>query len=63
MGAVNGITAITLPWYASRATGVVALVLLTAVMVLGIVINRQGGCPGCPGSVSPACTGTCRCWR
>ncbi len=45
---MNGITASTLPWYASRATGVVALLLLTAVMVLGIVINRQGRLPGLP---------------
>jgi predicted ferric reductase len=46
--AVNGLTASTLPWYASRATGVVALLLLTAVMVLGIIINRQGRLPGLP---------------
>jgi methionine sulfoxide reductase heme-binding subunit len=45
---MNGITASTLPWYASRATGVVALLLLTAVMVLGILINRQGRLPGLP---------------
>ena len=48
VGAVNGLTASTLPWYASRATGVVALLLLTAVMVLGIIINRQGRLPGLP---------------
>jgi methionine sulfoxide reductase heme-binding subunit len=35
-------------WYASRATGVVALLLLTAVLVLGILINRQGRLPGLP---------------
>jgi methionine sulfoxide reductase heme-binding subunit len=35
-------------WYASRATGVVALLLLTAVLVLGIVVNRQGRLPGLP---------------
>jgi methionine sulfoxide reductase heme-binding subunit len=35
-------------WYASRATGVVALVLLTAVLVLGILVNRQGRLPGLP---------------
>jgi methionine sulfoxide reductase heme-binding subunit len=46
---MNGITSSTLPWYASRATGVVALVLLTAVMLLGILINRQGRLPGLPG--------------
>ncbi|HEY6500209.1 MAG TPA: ferric reductase-like transmembrane domain-containing protein [Streptosporangiaceae bacterium] len=45
---MNGITSSTLPWYTSRATGVVALVLLTAVMVLGMLINRQGRLPGLP---------------
>jgi methionine sulfoxide reductase heme-binding subunit len=45
---MNGITATTAPWYASRATGVVALVLLTGVMVLGVLINRQGRLPGLP---------------
>lgn len=35
-------------WYASRATGIVALLLLTAVLVLGIVVNRQGRIPGLP---------------
>jgi DMSO/TMAO reductase YedYZ heme-binding membrane subunit len=35
-------------WYASRATGIVALLLLTAVLVLGIVVNRQGRLPGLP---------------
>lgn len=48
LGAMNGITASTLPWYVSRATGVVALVLLTAVMVLGILVSRQGRLPGLP---------------
>jgi methionine sulfoxide reductase heme-binding subunit len=45
---VNGITSSTALWYASRATGVVALLLLTAVMVLGILVNRQGRLPGLP---------------
>ena len=45
---MSGITAGTLPWYISRATGVVALVLLTAVMVIGILVNRQGRLPGLP---------------
>jgi predicted ferric reductase len=45
---VNGITSSTALWYASRATGVVALVLLTGVMVLGILVNRQGRLPGLP---------------
>src|SRR6201996_6179511 len=35
-------------WYASRATGIVALLLLTAVMVLGILVSRQGRLPGLP---------------
>lgn len=38
----------TVFWYASRATGVVALLLLTAVFVLGVTINRQGRMPGLP---------------
>ena len=45
---MHGITASTLPWYVSRATGVVALLLLTAVMIIGILINRQGRLPGLP---------------
>ncbi len=35
-------------WYASRATGVIALVLLTAVLVLGMLVSRQGRLPGLP---------------
>ena len=38
----------TVFWYASRATGVVALLLLTGVLVLGILVNRQGRLPGLP---------------
>jgi DMSO/TMAO reductase YedYZ heme-binding membrane subunit len=38
----------TVFWYASRATGVVALLLLTAVFVLGITVNRQARIPGLP---------------
>ncbi len=38
----------TVFWYTSRATGIVALLLLTAVFALGIVINRQGKLPGLP---------------
>jgi len=45
---MSGIAASTLPWYVSRATGVVALLLLTAVMLIGILINRQGRLPGLP---------------
>ena len=36
-------------WYASRATGIVALLLLTAVMVIGVLVTRQGRLPGLPG--------------
>jgi methionine sulfoxide reductase heme-binding subunit len=43
-----GITSSTALWYASRATGVVALVLLTAVVLLGILVNRRGRLPGLP---------------
>jgi sulfoxide reductase heme-binding subunit YedZ len=35
-------------WYASRATGIVALLLLTAVLVLGILVSRQGRLPALP---------------
>jgi len=42
------LTSSTALWYASRATGVVAMVLLTAVVVLGIVVSRQGRLPGLP---------------
>jgi methionine sulfoxide reductase heme-binding subunit len=43
-----GITSSTALWYASRATGVVALVLLTVVVLLGIMVNRRGRLPGLP---------------
>jgi methionine sulfoxide reductase heme-binding subunit len=36
-------------WYASRATGVVTLLLFTAVLVLGLMVTRQGRLPGLPG--------------
>jgi methionine sulfoxide reductase heme-binding subunit len=49
MGAdVSGITQSTALWYASRATGIVCLVLFTAVVLLGILVNRQGRLPGLP---------------
>ena len=37
---MNGITQSTALWYASRATGVVSLLLLTAVVLLGVLVNR-----------------------
>jgi sulfoxide reductase heme-binding subunit YedZ len=45
---MSGITSSAALWYASRATGVVSLVLLSAVMILGILVNRQGRLPGLP---------------
>lgn len=42
-------TSSTALWYASRATGVVALLLLTVVMLLGLLVTRQGRLPGLPG--------------
>jgi methionine sulfoxide reductase heme-binding subunit len=35
-------------WYASRATGIVALILLTAVFVLGIAVGGKNRLPGLP---------------
>jgi predicted ferric reductase len=35
-------------WYASRATGVVSLILFSLVAILGILVNRQGRLPGLP---------------
>ena len=45
---MNGITSSTALWYASRATGVVCLSLFTLVVLLGILVNRQGRLPGLP---------------
>ena len=45
---MSGITQSTALWYASRATGVVTLVLLTLVVLLGVLVNRQGRLPGLP---------------
>jgi methionine sulfoxide reductase heme-binding subunit len=46
---MTGITHATALWYASRATGVVTMLLLTAVLLLGILVNRQGRLSGLPG--------------
>jgi methionine sulfoxide reductase heme-binding subunit len=45
---VSGINSSTALWYASRATGVVALLLMTAVVLLGLTVTRQGRLPGLP---------------
>jgi predicted ferric reductase len=41
-------TTATAFWFASRATGVISLVLFSVVAILGILINRQGRLPGLP---------------
>lgn len=43
---VSGIDSSTALWYASRATGVVSLLLLTAVMLLGVGVTRGRRPPG-----------------
>jgi methionine sulfoxide reductase heme-binding subunit len=45
---VSGINSSTALWYASRATGVVTLLLMTAVVLLGLLVTRQGRLPGLP---------------
>jgi methionine sulfoxide reductase heme-binding subunit len=45
MTAITGSTAL---WYASRATGVVSLLLLSLVVMIGILVNRQRRLPGLP---------------
>jgi len=35
-------------WFASRATGVISLILFSVVAILGILVNRQGRLPGLP---------------
>jgi predicted ferric reductase len=45
---MSGITSSTALWYASRSTGLVVMVLLSAVVVLGILVSRQGRLPGLP---------------
>ena len=45
---MNGITSSTALWYASRATGIVSLLMLTGVVVLGVAVRRQSRLPGLP---------------
>ena len=45
---MTGINSSTALWYTSRATGVVSLLLLTAVLLLGLLVTRQGRLPGLP---------------
>ena len=51
---VSGINSSTVLWYASRATGVVALLLLTAVLLLGLLVTRLIESYGRPASLRPA---------
>jgi methionine sulfoxide reductase heme-binding subunit len=48
LGNMSGINSSTALWYASRATGVVALLLMTGVVLLGLLVTRQGRLPGLP---------------
>jgi sulfoxide reductase heme-binding subunit YedZ len=45
---MTAITQSTALWYASRSTGVVSLLLLSLVLVIGMLVNRQGRLPGLP---------------
>lgn len=45
---MNGITSSTALWYASRATGIIALIMLTGVVVLGVAVQRRRALPGLP---------------
>lgn len=46
--AAGAATQSTALWFASRAFGVVSLALLSVVMILGILVNRQERLPGLP---------------
>jgi predicted ferric reductase len=45
---MTAITQSTALWYASRAAGVVSLLLLSLVLVIGVLVNRRGRLPGLP---------------
>jgi predicted ferric reductase len=48
MSVMSGINSSTALWYISRATGVVALLLMTVVLLLGLLVSRRGKLPGLP---------------
>jgi sulfoxide reductase heme-binding subunit YedZ len=48
MSIMSGINSSTALWYISRATGVVALLLMTVVLLLGLLVSRRGKLPGLP---------------
>ncbi len=45
---MSALTHTTVLWYASRATGIVAMVLLSLVVVLGVLVSRKVRLPGLP---------------
>jgi methionine sulfoxide reductase heme-binding subunit len=45
---MTGIADTAALWYASRATGVVSMVLLSLSVIVGTVVNRKGRLPGLP---------------
>ena len=45
---MSAVTSSTALWYASRATGIIALIMLTGVVVLGVGVQRRGRLPGLP---------------
>ena len=50
-------------WYLDRATGLTLLVLLTASVVLGVLVDGRPSGPGLPGSSPSTCTATWHCCR
>ena len=47
---------------ASAATGVISMALLTAVVVLGVLVNRRGRLPGLPRFAGLSLHRYLRCW-
>jgi len=45
---MSSLTHTTVLWYASRATGIVAMVLLSLVVVLGVLVSKKVKLPGLP---------------
>jgi sulfoxide reductase heme-binding subunit YedZ len=45
---MSALTHTTVLWYASRATGIVAMVLLSLVVVLGVLVSKKVRLPGLP---------------
>ena len=49
-------------WYATRATGLVTLLLLTVSVLLGILTAGRFASGNWPRFLTRACTATSRCW-